>query len=239
MNTTPTTRVRGRVLTVSDAAGRAGTRRAVLAYLVERVPPPAATGCTRVGIDGPDGAGKTRFADDLADALELAGRHVVRVSADDFHHLRAIRHRRRSASPEGFWLDSHDYVRLRAYVLDPLGPFGDRRYRDRSHDLETDERLAPAWKSAPPGAVLVLDGLFLHRDELARCWDLSVFLEVPFTETARRMAVRDGTHPDPDHPSMRRYVGGQRLYYRACTPHERASVVVDNTNPTAPRLLRG
>jgi uridine kinase len=70
--------------------------------------------------------------------------------------------------------------------------------------------------------VLVLDGLFLHRDELARCWDLSVFLEVPFTETARRMAVRDGTHPDPDHPSIRRYVGGQRLYNRACTPHGRA-----------------
>lgn len=37
--------------------------------------------------------------------------------------------------------------------------------------------------------------MFLHRDELADRWDWSVCLDVPFTETARRMAARDGTHP--------------------------------------------
>jgi len=37
-----------------------------------------------------------------------------------------------------------------------------------------------------PGVVLVLDGLFLHRDELHDPWELSVFLDVPFNVPASR-----------------------------------------------------
>ena len=73
--------------------------------------------------------------------------------------------------------------------------------------------------------------MFLHRDELVERWDLSVFLDVPFTVTARRMARRDGSHPDPEHPTMRRYVEGQRIYLAACRPHERATLVLDDTRP--------
>lgn len=62
-------------------------------------------------------------------------------------------------------------------------------------------------------------------------WDWSVFLDVPFTETARRMALRDGSHPDPEHPTNRRYVEGQRIYLASCGPLERATVVMANTPP--------
>ena len=55
--------------------------------------------------------------------------------------------------------------------------------------------------------------------------------------TAARMAVRDGSPSDPAHPAMRRYVEGQRLYLAACSPRERADLVVDNTDWTSPRLL--
>jgi uridine kinase len=131
------------------------------------------------------------------------------VAADDFHNVRAIRHRRGRSSPAGFWLDSYNYERLRADVLDPLGTGGSREYRPAAHDLRTDEILSPPARTAPPGAVLILDGLFLHRDELAGVWDLSIFLDVPFDVTAQRMAGRDGTSPDPRHPSLLRYVAAQ------------------------------
>ncbi|HEV7148640.1 MAG TPA: uridine kinase, partial [Pedococcus sp.] len=78
-------------------------------------------------------------------------------------------------------------------------------------------------------AVVIVEGMFLHRDELVNRWDWSVFLDVPFTQTAARMARRDGSHPDPDHPTMQRYVLGQRIYFAACRPRERATVVLDNT----------
>jgi uridine kinase len=177
------------------------------------------------------------FADELAQALRADGRAVVRVSADDFHHVRALRYRRGRDSSDGFWLDSHDYDRLRADVLHPLGPGGDRRYRPAAHDLATDEITHPPWRIADPGAVLVLDGLFLHRDELAGCWDFSVFLLVPFAETARRLADRDGTPADPVHPRLRRYVEAHRIYLATCSPTTRASLVIDNTDLAAPHLL--
>jgi len=201
---------------------------------------PVSTGdaCVRVGVDGVDGAGKTTFADELAAALEAMGRCVVRVSADDFHQVRALRYRRGRNSPEGFWLDSYDYVRLRRDVLDPLGPGGSREFRPAAHDLASDRVLEPPLRRAEPGCVLVLDGLFLHRDELADAWDFSVFLDVPFAVTAARMADRDGSHPDPEHPSMQRYVQGQRLYFDACRPWQRAAVAVDNADPHHPRLIR-
>lgn len=215
--------------------GSESARARFLRHLAATVPS-SADGCIRVGIDGPDGSGKTWFADELATALRDAGRAVFRVSADDFHHVRAVRYRRGRDSPEGCWLDSYDYDRLQADVLAPLGPDGDRRYRPRAHDLVTDEILDPPWQQAEPGSVLVLDGLFLHRDELAGRWDFSVFLDVPFAETARRLAARDGSVPDPTHPSLRRYVEAQRLYFRTCTPQQRAGVVVDNADLDAPRI---
>ncbi|MCA0330035.1 MAG: uridine kinase [Actinobacteria bacterium] len=193
----------------------------------------------RVAVDGGDGAGKTWLADELGEALRALGRPVVRVGVDDFHRPRAERYRRGRQSPEGFWLDSFDYARLRSDVLSPFGPGGDGRYRDRAHDLASDELLDPPWRQAPDGAVLVLDGLFLHRDGLAGLWDLSVFIEASDASRFARMASRDGTPDDPDDPANARYLGAHRLYVAACDPASRADVVVDNTEPERLRVVRG
>ncbi len=75
---------------------------------------------------------------------------------------------------------------------------------------------------------MIVEGMFLHRDELLDTWDMSVFLEVPFAISVRRMAERDGTSPNPDDPSVRRYVEGQRIYLAACTPTQRATHVIAN-----------
>lgn len=194
--------------------------------------------CVLVGVDGVDGAGKTVLADELAAVLRQQGRAVVRISVDSFHRPRAERHRLGRDSPSGFWLDSFDYDRLRADVLEPLGPGGGRRFRRAAHHLRTDAVLEPAWEQAPPGAVVVVDGLFLHRDELAGWWAFSLWLDVPFEVSVDRMAARDGSVADPSHPSLRRYVEGQRLYLAACDPAARASVVLDNTILERPVLRR-
>ena len=51
------------------------------------------------------------------------------------------------------------------------------------------------------------------------------------------MALRDGTNPDPHHPSMRRYTNAQLLYRAECDPLAHASVIIDNTQPDAPLIL--
>jgi uridine kinase len=200
------------------------------------IPAAAGADCVRVGVDGVDGAGKTCFADELAAVLARQGRPVVRVRVDDFHNVRQLRYRQGRTSPAGFWSDSYDYPRLWAEVLGPLGPGGSRRYRPAGHDLRTDEVLEPPLLDAPAGAVAVLDGIFLHRDELAGAWELSIFLEASFAETARRMASRDGAEPDPEHPSQARYLLAQRHYLASCRPRQRADLVIDNNVLAAPAL---
>jgi uridine kinase len=71
----------------------------------------------RVGIDGPDAAGKTTLADELAPLVAPRGRRVSRISADDFLRPPAERHRRGRFSPEGYYEDSFDLDALRAAVL--------------------------------------------------------------------------------------------------------------------------
>ena len=124
-------------------------------------------------------------------------------------------------------------------MLEPLGPGGTRDYRPRGHDLATDEVLTGPLSHAPAGSVLLVDGLFLQRAELEGCFELAIWLDVPFEETAARMAARDGTSPDPEDPSMARYVEGQRTYFAQRSPWTRADLVVDNTDLAAPFVVTG
>lgn len=189
-----------------------------------------------VAIDGVDGSGKTRFSTTLASHI-AEHRPAVLVHMDDFLNPRALRYARGRASALGFWLDSYDYGAFTESVLRPLDTTGDGWYRSMSHDEKSDSRVNPQPLQAPDNAVILVEGLFLHRDELVGSWDVSVFLDVSFAVTAARMAARNGSQPDPEHPSMQRYVEGQRLYFDATRPWAQATYVVDNSMVDAPRLI--
>ena len=211
-------------------------RLRVLTHVTGLIPPSPDGDCVLVGIDGGDGAGKTIFANDLAALAAVTSRPTVRISLDDFHNPRAIRYRQGRSSPTGFYQDSFNYKAFLDHVLTPCGPGGSRRYRPRAHDLTTDEVLDEPEQCAAPGTIIIVDGLFLHRAELREHWDFTVFLDVAFEITAQRMAQRDGSHPDPFHPSMARYTEAQLLYRAECDPARRASLVIDNSDPAAPLL---
>lgn len=134
-----------------------------------------------------------------------------------------LRERLGKESPQRFIRDTYDVAALIRHVLEPLRPGGDRLVRRRLFDHRTDTLIDAAVEDVPIDAIVIVEGMFLHRDELVDRWVWSVFLDVPFTETARRMAHGDGTHPDPEHPTMRRYVEGQRIYVAACRPRERST----------------
>jgi uridine kinase len=168
-----------------------------------------------VAVDGVDGAGKTTFADRLAPLLD---RPVVRAGEDDFLHPAAIRHARGRESPEGFFLDSYDLEALARRLLDPFA--AGAPFRRRHFDVAADRPVPGVDEHAPPDALLLLDGLFLHRDELCDRWDLSILLDVPEEVAASRLLARDGS------PTRDRYVLGNRLYFAACDPRARASIVL-------------
>jgi len=215
-----------------------GIRAALLARLAAEIDAVDPGRSARVAIDGVDGAGKTVLADELA---ERVTRPAVRATVDAFLNPAAVRHARGRGSPEGFYRDSVDLVALHDLLLDPLAPHGSGRHRTRAFDHVADAPVDALEEQAPPGAVLILDGIFTHRPELAPLWDWSLFLRVPFAVSVPRGAVRGegwGGDPDPLAPANRRYVEGQRLYLAEADPESRATRVVDNSDVDAPVLIR-
>src|SRR4051794_28285025 len=105
-----------------------GTRAEVVATLVRtitglRLPHP-----TRVGVDGGSNAGKTTLADEMAAALQAAGRQTLRCSFDNFHRKgHKSRTRRGEWPPPLFFDEGYDYAVFRAWMLEPLAAGGSRR----------------------------------------------------------------------------------------------------------------
>lgn len=185
-------------------------RDEVLAALVDLVP--AGRGPVLVAVDGGDGAGKTCFADALGEALTGAGRTVGRGGIDDFLHPPSHRHAL-GRTPRTVW--------------------------ERSTDLDAVRReLVGPWRAREDDAVLVVDGVFVQRPELADAWDLVVWLEVADEVRVARMAVRDGSVDDVANPDQQRYLGAQRIYRETCDPVARADVVVDHSDWERPRIAR-
>lgn len=212
-------------------------RSMFLSELADAVPLPSPAGPSiLVGIDGVDGAGKTVLADQLADALRGRTR-VERVSIDGFHRVRAERYSRGRHSPEGFWQDSYDYDAFHREVVRPFRA-GTGTFLRAAHDVDTDDVLDGPREQVVAGSLVIVDGIFLHRPELRNIWDFTLFLDVPFRESARRMSTRDGLPADPDAPENARYIGGQRIYLEQCDPRGSADLVVDYGDLSRPSIRR-
>jgi uridine kinase len=197
-----------------------------------------ASGALRVAVTGVDGAGKTRFAEGLAQALRQMGQAVLLAHVDDFHNPRAVRYSRGRMSPEGFYRDTTNLAGLRAALLDPLAPGGDRLVRSRIFDHARDCAVEEPPVAVVPGTILILEGIFLIRPDLAASFDLTLFLDAPFAQTFRRMAQRDGCDPNPMAAANARYRLGQEMWLAEMRPHFLADIVVDNSDYTDPRLTR-
>ena len=195
----------------------------------------------RVGIDGVCGAGKTMFARELAATLEASGRTAIEVDSDGFHHVRAVRYRQGRESARGYYEDAYDLDALRELVLLPLGPGGSLRYAEHVHDLASDE-VAPRFAVAPADAVVLFAATFLQRGDLREEWDEVIWLDVPEDVATARGVARDaaalGGTAAAESAYAARYTAACRIYLAEEAPRDRASIVVDHTDPAAPAIMR-
>lgn len=194
-----------------------------------------------VAVDGLDGAGKTVFADGFAEVFAEKGDAVFRAGIDGFHRARSERYARGRRSPEGFYRDSYDYATFRRVLIDPFldgaQTAGTTGFQLAAFDVVRDAPVESQWVTAPLDAVLIVDGIFLHRPQLRDLWDFSVWLDVPLATSYARLAVRDGSDPDPDASSNARHREGQAIYVHEARPQDAASVIVDNTDLARPRIV--
>ncbi len=232
----PTSRSVGQVSPQHPTAARAQVLLDLLELVVAVRPRERAI----VGIDGPDGVGKsTLTAELLALAPVVASREVLGVSVDGFHHPRDVRyaHGRDAAS---YYEHAFDYEALRRHVLEPFR--AGREIVPAVHDVATDDRVFPDPVEPSGDAVLLVEGVFLQRPELQQEFDEVLLVTADPEVTVPRGNARFGrpaAEDDPDHPANARYVGAQRRYAFELRTHGQVwpTWILDNTDLSRPQLV--
>ncbi len=216
-------------------------RPQLLDYLAGRIIETKRPHPVRVAFDGPDGAGKTTLAQELVAPLERCGREVIRASIDGFHNPASIRYARGSMSSEGYYYDSFNYRALADSLLTPLGPGGSRHFCAAVFDSRTNSAVPIETHLAEENAVLLFDGVFLLRPEVAASWDFTVFVDASFEVTLARAQERDavylGGREEVRKRYEARYIPGQKLYFAECRPRDRAQVIIDNSDLSKPLII--
>jgi len=144
----------------------------------------ARMGPVLVALDGRSATGKSTMAAALAHLLD-----ATVVEGDDFYaggsdaEWRARTPARRVAL-------CIDWQRMRAQALEPL--LAGRPASWHPFDWESGAGLAQHTISCEPAPVLVLDGVYSGRPELADLVDVAVLLRLPEAQRLRRLATREG-----------------------------------------------
>ena len=132
---------------------------------------------------------------------------------------------------------------MNRYLLAPLGPKGDRRYRTATFDLLLDQPVEQAPALAGNADILIVDGTFLQKPELRGSWDVVIFLEVAEETAISRGAKRDakllGGEKVAEAMQRSRYQAAFKIYDEKCEPLRHADIVIDNSQVEALVLRKG
>lgn len=173
-----------------------------------------------IAVDGLPDAGTTAFADDLAAAFQRADHAVFRASMRHFHRPRAERTAGED-SAAAFYRDAFDYSRFRRVLVEPFRMGGSTGFVTRDFDVERDVHLEPKWLSGPADAILIVDGLFVNRPELAGLWNYSIWLEVPAPMQATDVETQAVVS----------------VYRSETDPTEKATALIDTSDPENPQRI--
>lgn len=194
-----------------------------------------------VGLDGVDTSGKTSLADRIHSELLARRVNSERISIDRFHNPSEIRMRRGRLSPEGFFYDSFNYEALIKNVFTPL-----RQQKGKIikgiFDYKQNKPVKEQTIEVNASLIILFDGIFLNRDELAQYWDMTIFLDVSFETVMQRALKRDlaylGSEENVLNCYNSRYIPGEQIYLNTCRPKEKADIVIDNNDWQNPILIK-
>jgi len=171
-----------------------------------------------VGLDGRSGSGKSTLAGAVADAMPS----VAVVKGDEFY----------TGGPQEEWdgrsaEEKSSLVidwRRQLEVIEALGRGEAARWF--CYDWEAfDGRLADELTVTPPADVVVLEGAYSCRPELAQCLDLTVLLQMDNDARLGRLLARDGQAYRDDW--LGRWTEAEDHYFSVVRPPRSFDLVLD------------
>lgn len=170
-----------------------------------------------LGIDGLGGSGKSVFAE----ALKRNRTDVTLVHMDDFFlpsAQRSLEPPRQKSIGADF-----DWQRVYEQVLVPLSQNQEGRYQ--WYDWRLD--ALAEWHIVTPGGMVIVEGVYATRTELANRYDFTVWVECPREIRLARGLSRDGEEARDIWEND--WMVAEDRYVEAQRPLERAHLVIDSS----------
>lgn len=164
-----------------------------------------------IAVDGPGGAGKSSFAEQLTQQLG----NVPILHTDDFASWE---------NPLNWW------PRLLEQVLEPLSHNETAHYQ--RYDWST-KRLAE-WHEVPSVEYLILEGVSSSRAAFRPYIAFSIWIETPRQERLRRGLERDG---EAARPQWEQWMAQEDEHIEREHPEQKADLVINGTQPYEPSVF--
>jgi phosphoglycolate phosphatase-like HAD superfamily hydrolase/uridine kinase len=186
-----------------------------------------------IGINGIDCSGKSTFAKALESYLKAQGRPTQLIAIDDFHNPQDIRYSG-SSPADNYYHKSFNIEKLVNKLLKPVHERADVATSLNLLNLETDEYDITKRYSIRRDTIVILEGVFLFRKELADFIDYKIYLDIPFNLCRKRARERDD--PTTFNKYDEKYLPAQRKYILDCSPLSQSEIVIDNSDPEYPKV---
>lgn len=170
-----------------------------------------------IGIDGCGGSGKSTLAGRLAENFK----NCTIVHHDDFY-LPSDQIITGNSAEKPIGAD-FDWQRFTKQVLLPLSQ-GKAGYYQR-YDWDTDQ-LAE-WHTVPAEGMVIIEGVYSTRQEIADLYDLKIWVETPRSARLARGLERDGEEARSMWEDN--WMIAEDLYVKKQKPSERSDYILDGT----------
>ncbi|WP_346892822.1 hypothetical protein [Clostridium sp. UBA871] len=198
--------------------------------------------CLIVGIDRQGCSGKSTLSQNIKDSLIKSGVKAEVVSIDDFCNKRAIRYSGELPCWEQHYYNNFDYIKFERDILKKTRITGKIEFSDFVLDTLEDEYTKKLDVSLDSEGILIIEGIFIFKNEFKKYYDYSIMIIVEIDEQLRRASERDifknvnlkmllNKYND-------RYVPAYKLYEKIYNPYSFVNLIIDNTNVDMPNIIK-
>lgn len=198
--------------------------------------------CMIIGIEGQGCSGKSILSQEIKNFLIKAGYKSEIVSIDDFCNKRDVRYSGYSESYEQHYYNNFDYKKFQNDVLEQAQKNGKLEFNDYVLDIAKDQYTKRLDISLENEGILIVEGIFIFKDEFKKYFDYSIILTIDGSEQLKRASQRDLLKSGNLEAVLNKYTGrylpAYALYEKINQPYEFVDLVIDNTNIEIPYIVK-
>lgn len=198
--------------------------------------------CLIIGIEGQGCSGKSIFTDNLKNALVEKGFKADIISIDNFCNKRAVRYSNELPLPKQHYLKNFNYEHFENEILKKVKDLGYLLLDEYVLNTVTDEFDKKLEINLDEQSILLIEGVFIYRNEFKKYYDYSILLQIEQEEQLKRATQRDlsknGSMELLMNKYLNRYIPAYHLYEELNNPLKFADLVIDNTNVRNPSIVK-